>query len=193
MLFHNVWLYRWALVMLQHYETYGVDLTQNRFGLFEMYYAGNFWWAKARYLRSLNREFVSRKSFLNARAVSESWLGTGLLPNDSTLSPTTTTAPLERRMLCFVESVLLRAEHGELGVERYTKWDTYLGWSKVVHRLRSPDADPTPVLPCLTCCHVCISYSGLSVYFSCQETPETITTAKKVALRKKVGKRKVRM
>ena len=37
MLFHNVWLYRWALVMLQHYETYGVDLHQNKFGLFEKY------------------------------------------------------------------------------------------------------------------------------------------------------------
>ena len=81
----TVWLHRWCVILLAHYHTAGMQLVRvaSCKSDAEHFYAGNFWWARASYLLSLND---SRIFTPQDRWSAESWIGTPIL-RSSVLEP----------------------------------------------------------------------------------------------------------
>ena len=73
----SVWLHRWCIILLAHYHTVGLQLvrTAPNTSDADRFYAWNFWWARASYLRALDPARILRPK---NRYSAEGWVGAPL-------------------------------------------------------------------------------------------------------------------
>ena len=85
MLWMTVWLHRWCVILLAHYQTVGLQLVRAAPNTSDAdhFYVGNFWWARASYLLALDpRRLLNPEN----RCAAEGWIGAPLR-NVSHLEP----------------------------------------------------------------------------------------------------------